>query len=302
MRKKGKLYQEERFSLESNKAIRIFEGAVAIVTGAASGIGRALAEELARLGCEVVLVDLQIEQAKEAASRIKAAGGKATAITIDVRDFPAIERVVRDTFTRTGRLDYIFNNAGIGIGGGVSQYSIADWNYIVDVNLRGVINGIQAAYPLMIKQGFGHIINTASMAGLLPSPGNVGYATTKHAIVGLSISLRAEAAVFGVRVSVLCPGVISTPIWDGGGKYGKTYSIIPLELAKQMLEKTRPMPPDIFAKKALSLVAKNRAIIIVPSWWRWLWRTNRLSPSLGIFRAEKLFQNMLRRLGLLQKG
>lgn len=288
--------------MESHKTIRIFEGAAAIVTGAASGIGMALAEELARRGCEVVLADRQIEKAEEAASRIIAAGGKATAVKIDVRDFPAIERVVREIFERLGRLDYIFNNAGIGIGGGINQYSIEDWNYIVDVNLRGVINGVQAAYPLMIKQGFGHIINTASMAGLLPSPGQVSYATTKHAIVGLSISLRAEAALLGVYVSVLCPGVISTPIWDGGGKYGKTYSLIPPALLKQMLEKARPMSPDIFAKKALNLVAKNKAIIIVPSWWKVRWWVNRLSPSAGIFLAQKLLQYMLRKLSIVQRG
>jgi NAD(P)-dependent dehydrogenase (short-subunit alcohol dehydrogenase family) len=287
--------------MESNKTIRIFAGATAIVTGGASGIGRALAEELAKRGCEVVLVDLQIDQAEEAVALIKAAGGKAIAAKIDVRDFPAMEQVVRDTFKRCGRMDYIFNNAGIGIGGGVSQYSIEDWNYIVDVNLRGVINGVQAAYPLMIRQGFGHIINTASMAGLIPSPGNVAYATTKHAIVGLSNSLRAEAALLRVRVSVLCPGIISTPIWEGGGKYGKTYLIIPPELVKQMLEKARPMSPDIFAKKALHLVAKNKAIIIVPSWWKWYWWSNRLSPSVGIFLAQKFFQNTLKKLGMLQK-
>lgn len=287
--------------MESNKTIRIFAGATAIVTGGASGIGRALTEELAMRGCEVVLVDLQIDQAEEAVALIKAAGGKAIAATIDVRDFPAMEQVVRDTFRRTGRVDYIFNNAGIGIGGGVSQYSIEDWNYIVDVNLRGVINGVQAAYPLMIRQGFGHIINTASMAGLIPSPGNVAYATTKHAIVGLSNSLRAEAALLRVRVSVLCPGIISTPIWEGGGKYGKTYLIIPPELVKQMLEKARPMSPDIFAKKALHLVAKNKAIIIVPSWWKWYWWSNRLSPSAGIFLAQKFFQNTLKKFGMLQK-
>jgi NAD(P)-dependent dehydrogenase (short-subunit alcohol dehydrogenase family) len=243
--------------MEPNKTIRIFDGATAIITGAASGIGRALAEELARRGCEVVLADRQIEQAEEISFGIKASGGKATAVKIDVRDSPAMEQVVQDTFQRCGRLDYIFNNAGISIGGGVSQYSIEDWNYIVDVNLRGVINGIQAAYPLMIKQGFGHIINTASMAGLLPSPGNGGYATTKHAIVGLSNSLRAEAILVGVRVSVLCPGVISTPIWEGRGKYGKSYSIIPPELAKQLLKKARPMPPDIFAKKGVKSSCKK---------------------------------------------
>ncbi len=293
---------EGKILLEPNKTIRIFDGATAIVTGAASGIGRALAEELARRGCEVVLGDLQIEQTEEVASYIIAAGGKATAIQIDVRDFPAMERVVRDTLKRCGRLDHIFNNAGIGIGGGVNQYSIEDWNYIIDVNLRGVINGVQAAYPIMIGQGFGHIINTASMAGLLPSPGYVAYATTKHAIVGLSVSLRAEAALLGVHVSVLCPGVISTPIWEGGGKYGKTYSIIPPELVKQLLKKARPMPPDIFAKKVLGLVARNKAIIIVPALWKLRWWSNRVSPSAGIYIAQKLFQYTLRKLGIVQQG
>jgi NAD(P)-dependent dehydrogenase (short-subunit alcohol dehydrogenase family) len=180
--------------MESNKTIRIFGGATAIVTGGASGIGRALAEELARRGCEVVLADLQIELAEEVVSEIRVSGGKAKAVKIDVVDFPAMEQLVQETVKRTGRLDYIFNNAGIEIGGNVNHYGIEHWNQIVDVNLRGVINGIQASYKIMMAQGFGHIVNTASMAGLMPGPGNVAYTTTKHAVVGLSKSLRAEAA------------------------------------------------------------------------------------------------------------
>jgi NAD(P)-dependent dehydrogenase (short-subunit alcohol dehydrogenase family) len=104
--------------VESNEAIRIFDGATAIVTGGASGIGRALAEALAKRGCEVVLADLQIELAKEVASEINVSGGKADAVKIDVTDFPAMEHLVQETVKRTGRLDYIFNNAGIVIGGG----------------------------------------------------------------------------------------------------------------------------------------------------------------------------------------
>ncbi|MGA2466497.1 MAG: SDR family oxidoreductase [Thermodesulfobacteriota bacterium] len=288
--------------MESNKTIRTFGGATAIVTGGASGIGRALAEELARRGCEVVLADLQIELAEEVASEIRVSGGKAKAVKIDVTDFPAMEQLVQETVQRTGRLDYMFNNAGIVIGGSVNLYSIEDWNQIIDVNLRGVINGIQAACKIMMEQGFGHIVNTASMAGLMPGPGNIAYTTTKHAVIGLSQSLRAEAAHRGVRVSVLCPGVIRTPILEDGGKYGKILIDIPLEQQRRIWERFKPMSPNIFAKKVPNSVAKNRAIIIVPSWWKFFWWIDRLSPSLAVFLAEKSFQKMQKKLGIVQKS
>ena len=284
--------------MEADKKIRIFNGATAIVTGAASGIGRALAEELAGRGCEVVLADLQIELAEEVASGILSSGGKAEAVKIDVTDFPAIEKLVQETAKRMGRLDYMFNNAGIVIGGYVCHYGIEDWDRVVDVNLQGVINGIQAVYKVMVEQGFGHIVNTASMAGLMPGPGNVAYTTTKHAVVGLSTSLRAEAAGLGVRVSVLCPGVVRTPILEGGGKYGKMLIAIPPEQVRRLWEKLRPMDPAVFAGKVLNCVAKNRAIIIVPSWWKIYWWMNRLSPSLGMFLSQRQFQKMQKELGI----
>lgn len=288
-------------TMKSDKTIHIFDGAVAIVTGGASGIGRALAEELAKRGCEVVLIDLQIDLAEQVASAIRTAGGKASAVEIDVTDFPAMEQVVQETLRRTGRLDYMFNNAGIVIGGYVSQYGIDDWNQIIDVNLRGVINGIQAAYKRMLAQGFGHIINTASMAGLMPGPGNVAYTTTKHAVVGLSKSLRAEASQMGIRVSVLCPGAVQTPILEGGGKYGKMLIDIPPEQMRRLLKKLKPMLPNIFAQKVLNAVAKNRAIIVVPSWWKLMWWMHRLSPSFGMFFAQKHFQKIQKELNIVQK-
>jgi short-subunit dehydrogenase len=204
-----------------------------------------------------------------------------------------MEELVQSTFQRSGRLDYIFNNAGIAIGGGVIDFSIEDWKYIVNVNLNGVINGIQAAYKTMVSQGFGHIVNTASLAGLLPSPGQVAYSTTKHAVVGLSKSLRAESAHLGVKVSVLCPGFIRTPILDGFGVFGRMLvKVSPetMQAMSHMLEKLKPMPPNIFAEKVLNAVAKNKAIIIEPSWWKWFWRINRFFPSLGIILAQKRFQ------------
>lgn len=291
--------------MKLNKKIRTFDRATAIVTGGASGIGRGLAEELALRGCEVVLADRQIELAEEVASKICASGGKARAFNADVTDFTAVEQVVQETFDRTGRLDYIFNNAGIGIGGNVMHFGIEDWNQMTDVNLRGVINGVQAAHRVMVAQGFGHIVNTASLAGLTPSPGNVAYAATKHAVVGLSISLRAEAAQLGVRVSVLCPGFVRTAILEGGGKYGKMLIDLSPEQHRQMLqmiEKFKPISPKVFAKKALNSVAKNKAIIIVPAWWKLFWWIYRLFPSLGIFLVQKPFQDFQKKISMVQKG
>ena len=287
--------------MESNKKIRIFDGATAIITGAASGIGRALAEELAKRGCEVVLADLQIELAKEVASAIRATGGKARAFLLDVAVFSAVESLLQDTVQRTGRLDYMFNNAGIGFLGDFNLYSIEDWDRIIDVNLRGVVNGVQVAYKIMLSQGFGHIVNTASIGGLIPIANEAPYSTTKHAVVGLSNSLRAEAALTGIQVSVLCPGVIRTPIL-GGGKYGKIVIDISPEQLSDFLEKFRPMSPNLFAKKVLKSVAKNKAIIIVPSWWKLLWWINRLSPSFGIFLAQKHFQYRQKKFAMVQKN
>jgi short-subunit dehydrogenase len=275
--------------------IRIFDGATAIVTGAASGIGRGLVEELAKRGSEVVLADRQIELAEEVASKICSSGGKASAFNVDVTDFFAVERLVQETVARTNRLDYIFNNAGIGIGGNVSHFGIKDWNQMMDVNLHGVINGVQAAYKIMMTQGFGYIVNTASLAGLTPSPGGVAYATAKHAVVGLSNSLRAESARMGIRVSVLCSGFVRTAILEGGGKYGKMLIDLSPDQHRQVsgiIEKFKTLPPNMFAKKALNSVAKNKAIIIVPAWWKLLWLLNRFFPSAGIDLVGKNFQKM----------
>jgi NAD(P)-dependent dehydrogenase (short-subunit alcohol dehydrogenase family) len=288
-----------------DNAIRTFAGATAIVTGGASGIGRALAEELAERGCEVVLADLQVELAEEVASRINASGGTAKAVKVDVTDYPAVEGLIQATIKRTGRLDYLFNNAGIAVGGNVDLYGIADWNLVIDVNLCGVVNGVQAAYRIMLAQGFGHIVNTASMAGLMPGPGNVVYTTTKHAVVGLSTSLRAEAASRGVRVSVICPGVVRTPILKGGGKFGKM--LVDLspdqeQRVSEIFERFRPMPPDIFAARVLNAVAKNKAIIICPSWWKVFWWMHRFFPAMGITIAQRHYQSLLKEFEGNERG
>jgi NAD(P)-dependent dehydrogenase (short-subunit alcohol dehydrogenase family) len=274
--------------MTQSTSLRTYQGAVGVITGGASGIGRALGEALARQGADVVLADRQIELARTVAGEIRDRGGRASAAEVDVTDYQALEHVVRQTAETHGRLDYMFNNAGIGISGEACYYDIKDWEQVIDVNIRGVINGIQSAYPIMLRQGFGHIINTASMAGLVPSPVVVSYCASKYAVVGVSLSLRIEAAEKGVRVSVLCPGVIRTPLLEGG-KYGKSLQGLPPEAWKKLWERQRPMNVDQFATKVLRAVARNRAIIIFPRYWRIFWWINRLSPSLALYIGKRGF-------------
>lgn len=264
----------------------------AFITGGASGIGRALAEELAEQGVEVVLADRQIGLAEEVATAIRRAGGHATAHALDVRDSAQFQRVVDETVARTGRIDYFFNNAGIGVGGDMARYEMRDWNDVIDVNLRGVIHGIQAVYPVMRAQGSGHIVNTASAAGLLPAPNAGSYAASKHAVVGLSKALRIEAKEHGVRVSVLCPGVIRTPILRAG-EFGRTN--LTAEGEQKMMafwEQLRPMDPRTFARRTLRQVTRNVPIIIVPSWWKLLWLVERMSPRLSSWLWQKTYDRM----------
>jgi NAD(P)-dependent dehydrogenase (short-subunit alcohol dehydrogenase family) len=259
-----------------------FSDRVAIVTGGASGIGRAIGTELARRGAEVVLADRQGDAAEQVAASIRGEGHRATAAELDVRNFADFSRLARSTALRSKRIDYLFNNAGISVGGEMDGYAIDDWNDVLDVNVGGVVHGIQAVYPVMVRQRSGHIVNTASVAGLVGAPYAGSYTASKHAVVGVSKALRIEAEAHGVRVSVLCPGAIRTPILTGG-KFGRINN--PNATEERVLaqwERFRPIDPDALARAALDAVAKNQAIIVVPRWWKAVWYLDRLSPALSM--------------------
>lgn len=249
-----------------------FKGKVAFVTGGASGIGRALCELLGKKGASVVVTDMNAPGAGAVAEAIRRAGGQAESLPLDVTDAAAFGALVGEVAARYGRIDHFFNNAGIAVVGEARHYSLDDWNKVLDVDLRGVVNGVHAVYPIMIKQGAGHILNTASMAGLIPAPGLVAYAAAKHGVVGLSVSLKAEAAEYGVRVSALCPGFIDTNIFTDSKMIG---------FSQDNIGKARriAVTPDVCAKAALRGMERNEPIITVPAHATAGWLVQRFSPS-----------------------
>lgn len=259
---------------------------VAIITGSARGIGKALAEELAERGCYLVLADINGELLEETASELRAAGAKVEAKTVDVRDAGQVEGLVQGAFRELGRIDYLFNNAGINVFAELLDTSLEDWNRLIDVNLRGVVHGVHAAYPLMCKQGFGHIINTASVAGVAPTPAEGAYAATKHAVVGLSTALRIEAAAFGVKVSVVCPGAVDTPIL-----YSSKHVKFDADAVVALFPE-KPMPPRRAAKLILRGIERGRFFIVFSKTANLFWRAYRLAPegslSLGQLAMKRL--------------
>lgn len=262
---------------------------VAIVTGGASGIGLALVRTLAGAGARVALTDRRLADAQRAATELGFPAEQVKPYGADVADADAVTALVEAVAADWGRIDYLFNNAGIGMAGALIDSTREDWQRVLDVNLWGVINGIHAVYPRMIAQGRGHIVNTASGAGLGPRPYMALYATSKHAVVGLSTSLRDEAAVHGVRVSVVCPGNIASNMIGT-----TTFRNLDGEGLRKAVP-FKPMSADECARRILAGVAKNRAIIPVQwiahaEWWLY-----RISPALyarvAAFRAAKFRQH-----------
>ena len=229
---------------------------VAVVTGGASGIGRAICNELVRQNVFVIISDINEHSGKNFEIELNNESIKARYVYLDVTEYDCVERLLTDIYEEFGRIDYLFNNAGIAMYGELYDLTIENWKEIMDVNLWGVINGTQVGYNLMKKQGFGHIVNTASAAGLGPSPGSSAYATTKHAVIGLTTSLHYEAEEFGIKVSALCPTFVDTPIFEEAKAININKTVIINQLKKQKL-----MSPEKLAEIALRGIHKNEVII-----------------------------------------
>lgn len=262
-------------------------GKIAVVTGAGSGIGRSSALLLARHGAKVHVADINGESAEAVAGEIEAAGGSATAHTLDVSDPDAVEAFAAAIYEAEGGVDILHNNAGIGHGGNIESTTVEDWQRVINVNLLGVAYGVQAFVPRMLEQGRpAKVVNTASMAGITPSPKLAPYCASKYGVVGLTESLDAELSPRGIRFSAICPGIIDTQIVATGimrGDMAQKHSKITGFYSK------RGASPDEVAEAVLATIAKHKLIVPAP-------RRQVTAPYLLHRLSPRLMQPVARRL------
>lgn len=254
--------------------MRVFEGRVAVVTGAASGIGLALAQRFATEGMKVVMADVEAAALDRAAAAVRATAPEVLATRVDVSRAEDVERLARETYAAFGAAHVVCNNAGVAVIGAVHEHSLADWQWVLGVNLWGVIHGVRAFVPRMLAGGDeGHIVNTASMAGLTTAPFMSVYDVTKHGVVALSESMYKEFEMTGapLGVSVVCPGLIDTNIMRSSrnrpaelaeeGKAGPMAQAFGQGLADRL---TTGDPPSEVAEQVVRGI-RNRRFYIVPA-------------------------------------
>jgi len=231
-----------------------YKDKICVVTGANSGIGYALSEELLKRGATVYLAGRDPKKVAQAAGQLALHKDRVRTLIVDVANQQQVQEAIEGTAAEAGRLDMLFNNAGVGHTGPFEKDSLNDWKAIIDTNLWSVIYGIHAAVPIMLRQGSGHIVNTSSIGGLVPPPFQSLYNTTKYAVTGLTESLRYEYAEKGICFSALCPAFIATAIFSKGldGSVGKEG--IP----------EGAYPADKAASFSLDKVAERKGIIVVP--------------------------------------
>ena len=208
--------------------MREFKGKTAFITGGASGIGLAMAKAFAEAGMNVMLADVEQAALDQAQQDLRQYGNHVRGVPCDVADADNVERAAQATFAAFGKVHVLCNNAGVAAGGGIDVVSVDSWRWVVDVNLMGVVYGVRSFLPQMRVHGEGgHILNTASMAGMINGMGFSPYAATKYAVVAMSEGLRLQLAPFGIGVSVLCPHFVRTRIAESGRNRPERYGRMP---------------------------------------------------------------------------
>ena len=241
------------------------EGRTAFITGGASGLGFAMAKAFAGAGMKIAIADVEDGALEKAVAALKEANADVIGIKLDVRDREAMDAAAAETKAAFGNVHLLVNNAGIGAGGPVQDMTHDDWDWTIGVNLNGVVNGVQSFLKDMIAHGEGgHVVNTASMAGIFGAPGMSAYCATKFAVVGMSESMNADLAETNVSVSVLCPAFVKTNIFDSARNR-------PAELADTVERERTPemeamaeeimrtaQEPDDVAQRVLDAVREER--------------------------------------------
>lgn len=267
----------------------IFRDKTAIVTGGASGIGRELCIELAKMDTKVYVADINKEGANKTVSVIASSGGRAEAVVADMRKPEDVKSLVNHV-AALGPLDYMFNNAGVIMFGEFRDMEYDDWRHFIDSDVMSVVYGTMCAYEVMARQGHGHIVNVSSVFGIFPFALGTGYTTVKHAVVGLSMALRPEVADLGVKVSVACPGTVDT-------EARKTYTIFSADRDVFNSYILKQLTARQTALKILKGVKKNKGLIAFPFYDLIPWWLYRLHPSLNNWwqrKLVKLFRNKMR--------
>jgi NAD(P)-dependent dehydrogenase (short-subunit alcohol dehydrogenase family) len=249
--------------------MRDFKGKTAFVTGGASGIGLSMARAFGRAGMNVVLADIDLEAARTAAERLAGEQIKAAPVHCDVSERGAVRAAALEAVAAFGKVHVVCNNAGVAVGGPIGTVRERDWDWIIDVNLKGVVYGTETFVPLIKSHGEGgHIVNTASMAGLISPPGLEPYCATKYAVVAMSEGWAQQLAPANIGVSVLCPGFVRTRIHESGRarqeKYGGVGDVDPgvgdtrEQAAQNVLS---GIDPDIVGNRVLEAMANGEIYI-----------------------------------------
>lgn len=247
----------------------------AVVTGAGGGLGRAFCLELARRGARIMAADIDLPGAQETARQVEALGGRAHAIACDVADRGQVEALADEAARQLGGTDLLINNAGVATAGPVDAIPHADWEWIVGINLWGVVHGCQLFVPQMRAQGGGHVINVASSAGLLCMPMMAPYNVTKAAVVALSETMCAELRPAGIGVTVLCPTFFRTKIMESSRFHGEPGTVGKIHA---IMDRARMQAPDV-ARFALDAAAADELYALPHQDGAWLWRLKRLVPA-----------------------
>jgi NAD(P)-dependent dehydrogenase (short-subunit alcohol dehydrogenase family) len=239
------------------------EGAVVLITGAAEGIGRATALAFAARGARLWLVDVDEGGLERTAGEARGAGAGTSARRVDVSDAPAMDALAAEVHAEHGALDVLVNNAGVGLAGGFLDTELADWKWILDVNLWGVIHGCRAFVPRMKERGRGQVVNIASAAAFHNMAAMSAYGTSKYAVLGLSEALREELAPHGVGVSAICPGLVRTRIVETMRTRGVRFDDDAARKRVVDLYARRDYAPERVAAVILDAVRRNRAVVPV---------------------------------------